>query len=152
MWPSRLLAVLGIALWGCALYIPWAFIPNDSSPELAGLNMDQAATACLNWAWLENHTREVAGGIEVVNGKLICTQLTLGTRNSVVYDIGPFWLVHFHTHTDRGRMSAIDQEVVRDLDPMGRPSYVRESGGVIWVYECFAEKHGYECAERVIPR
>ena len=148
---NRLLVVLAIVLWGCST--SWVVIPNDSAPQLTGLSLDEAAVACLNWAWLQNHTREVAGGVMVnANGELICTGLTLGTRDSIIYDIGPSWLVHFHTHTDRGRMSATDKELVRDLDPLRRPSYMRDSAGVAWVYECFTREHGYECEERVLTK
>jgi hypothetical protein len=101
---------------------------------------------------MTSHTREVAGGVLMDYDalKLVCSDLTLGTRMSVVYDIEADWMVHFHTHIVRGRMSYADKELVEKLDPMGRPSYMRESSGVVWVYECIATEEGPACSERII--
>ena len=147
------LITAGVLWWALGCSTSWTFISNDSAPRLTGLGLDRATVACLNWAWMQNHRREVAGGVMWgANGELICSKLTLGTRDSIVYDIGAGWLIHFHTHTSRGRMSATDRELVRDLDPLGRPSYMRDSSGVIWVYECFPGEHDYYCEERILPQ
>jgi hypothetical protein len=43
-------------------------------------------------------------------------------------------------------MSFSDKHLVRSLDPMARPSYMREPTGAVWIYECDDE----ECDERII--
>jgi hypothetical protein len=136
-------ALLAALVLGCAsLHKP---LPP---PDLTGMSIDDAATACLDWAWMTKHKREVAGGVlmDYDAMKLVCSELTLGTRVSVVYDIEADWMVHFHTHTVRGRMSFSDKYLVRSLDPMGRPSYMREPTGTVWIYECDSA----ECDERII--
>ena len=126
-----------------------ASIPNASAPRIAGYSVDQAAAACLDWAWSINHAREVAGGVLWNDeGNLTCSRLTLGARNSILYDMAPRWLVQFHTHTGPGRISHQDRETVAHLDPLSRPGYVREPSGAILVYECFPAEHERECRER----
>jgi hypothetical protein len=101
---------------------------------------------------MTSHTREVAGGVlmDYDELKLVCSDLTLGTRASVIYDIEADWMVHFHTHIVRGRMSYSDKALVERLDPMGRPSYMRDYSGVVWIYECDATKEGPDCDERIV--
>jgi hypothetical protein len=144
---KRLTVLLFAFVLGCAsLHKP---LPP---PDLAGLSIDEAAIACLDWAWMVKHKREVAGGVlmDYDGLKLVCSDLTLGTRAYVVYDIEEDWMVHFHTHTVRGRMSYSDKEQVARLDPMRRPSYMRESSGVVWIYECDSTKEGPDCDERIV--
>jgi hypothetical protein len=97
---------------------------------------------------MTKHKREVAGGVLMDYDalKLVCSDLILGTRSYVIYDIEADWMVHFHTHTVRGKMSYSDKELVEELDPMRRPSYMREPTGTVWIYECNAT----ECDERII--
>jgi hypothetical protein len=137
------ISLLSALVLGCAsLYKP---LPP---PDLTGLNIDEAAIACLDWAWMTKHKREVAGGVlmDYDAMKLVCSDLTLGTRSYVIYDIEEDWIVHFHTHTVRGRLSYSDKELVERLDPTGRPSYMREPSGTVWIYECGADG----CDERII--
>lgn len=120
-----------------------------NAPIMTDSTLDQAAVACLDWAWSVKHAREVAGGV-IWNdeGNLTCSHLTFGTKNSVQYTMYPHWLVQFHTHVGPGEMSYQDKETVR-LDPFRRPSYMREPSGTVSVYECFP---GQKCRERRIER
>jgi hypothetical protein len=141
---SLFVALLPTLALGCAsLHKP---LPP---PDLTDLSIDEAAIACLDWAWMTKHKREVAGGVLMDYDalKLVCSDLTFGTRQYVIYDIEADWMVHFHTHTIRGRMSYSDKELVESLDPMRRPSYMREPSGAVWIYEC---NEGSECDERII--
>ena len=93
---------------------------------------------------MRSHTREVAGGIVWRGDSLACTELTVGTRGAVQYHVDPYWLVHFHTHTEQGPISLVDMEAVK-TDPLARPSYVRYPDGSVVVYEC---EQG--CAQRKV--
>jgi hypothetical protein len=141
---KRLLTtLLSVLAFGCAsLHKP---LPP---PDLDGMTIDEAAIACLDWAWMTKHKRETAGGVlmDYDAGKLVCSDLTFGTRSYVIYDIEEDWIVHFHTHTVRGRLSYSDKELVERLDPMGRPGYMREPSGAVWIYECGVDG----CDERII--
>ncbi len=102
---------------------------------------------CLDYAWQVNHVREVAGGVMArPNGDRVCTELTLGTRNSVRYSMGALWLAHFHTHTLSGRMSPTDRDAVVQ-HVFRRPSYVRQPNGTVDVFEC-ADMHTLPCSQR----
>ena len=79
-----LITVLTLAAQMACANLP---VPNDTAPHLTTTSLDEAALACLDWAWSVNHTREVAGGVLWNEGKLTCSPLTLGTRSSVEYEL-----------------------------------------------------------------
>ncbi len=119
----------------CLLLLGCAAVQPGLGPGPVGSSIDETATSCLDWAWQRSHTREVAGGVVWQGDLLACSELTLGTRNAVRYGVEPHWIVHFHTHTGKGRISPQDMDTVR-LDPLARPSYVRHPTGAVVVYEC----------------
>ncbi len=110
--------------------------------------LDEAAIACLDMAWAEERTVEVAGG---VRPDFTCTELERGTSTTVSIWIDDDWRAIFHTHTMRGRLSPEDKgSMMRDF--LGRPIYMREPTGEVWVFECwFPEDDGIvtqRCQER----
>lgn len=110
--------------------------------------LDEAAIACLDMAWAQERTVEVAGG---VRPDLTCTALEFGTATTVSIWMDDDWRAIFHTHTMRGRLSNIDKaSMLRDV--LGRPAYMREPTGEVWVFECwFPEDEGivkHRCQER----
>ncbi|MEE8386109.1 MAG: hypothetical protein V3S01_09345 [Dehalococcoidia bacterium] len=116
LWPILLLLI------GCA----------HAPQELSYL--DQATIECLDWAWSQESDVEVAGGVILTAAGIECSPLTWGTRLTVTHAIPSEYLTLFHTHTIRAPFSPTDREAYR-LDPYARPSYMREPGGAVWVYE-----------------
>lgn len=133
--PSR--NVLAAILFFCVIVAAARCATSPTVPPAPTLSaLDQAVLECLDYAWEFNHVREVAGGVvSQPSGALVCTELTLGTRNLVRYVMTPDWLAHYHTHTAPGPLSPTDRvAVVQDV--FRRPSYVRQPSGTVDVFEC----------------
>lgn len=138
----NILILLALLTLGCST------IPESFNPTNAGGTLDEAAIHCLDWAWYEkDHVNEVGGGVYKTSTGYACGVLTVGNSTGVTILAPKGWIAIIHTHP-RGMSNVSKQDMYNVRDDL-RPSYVRSSGGAVFVYECKESKQGKpHCAGR----
>lgn len=118
--------------------------------------VDEAATACLDWAWEFNHEVEMGGGIiRLADGFYTCTALTVGLPDAVWIVTTSEWIALLHTHIWLGPISLLDRSATLG-DRFTRPGYLREPDGRVSVFECEFREEGpvvlRRCREREVRK